>query len=121
MDLTLKITEVIGQARYLEWQDEALCRETDPDAFFPDPRDRAYAAKEVCSKCPVRGDCLKYSFDNNEPYGVWGGVSPDERKHFKRLGLPLNQEGADRWHEYRNGKRKSRRKSYEEINNRYSD
>jgi WhiB family redox-sensing transcriptional regulator len=120
MDQGLKVNLVLQNPRELDWQSQGLCRETDPDAFFPDPRDRAYAAKAICGGCPVRGKCLKYSFDNNEPYGVWGGVSPDERKHFKRLNLPLDDEGVDRWMAYRNIKRKARRETYKEINNKYS-
>ena len=36
-------------------------------------------AKAICSTCPVISDCLKAALANHEPYGVWGGMSADER------------------------------------------
>lgn len=120
MGLGTRVELVLGDPRELTWQDQGVCRETDPDAFFPEPRDRAYAVKNICGTCPVRGKCLEYSFENNEPYGIWGGVSPEERKTYKRLGLPMTNQGVDRWFKYRDIKRKARREAYKEINNRYT-
>lgn len=42
-------------------------------------------AKEVCFLCPVREQCLRYANENDESYGVWGGLTPQERG-YKRLG-----------------------------------
>lgn len=35
-------------------------------------------AKEVCSQCPMRRDCLADGM--NEGWGVWGGYTKPERK-----------------------------------------
>ena len=69
-----------------EWQFEGACRKVDPTLFFhPEGergaarRRRAEAAKAVCATCPVMKQCLEQSLAVREPYGVWGGLSEDER------------------------------------------
>lgn len=69
-----------------EWQFEGACRKADPALFFhPEGergaarRRRAEAAKAVCATCPVLQQCLEQSLRVREPYGVWGGLSEDER------------------------------------------
>jgi WhiB family redox-sensing transcriptional regulator len=37
-------------------------------------------AKAVCSSCPVIQRCLRWALEAREPYGVWGGLSVDERE-----------------------------------------
>ena len=36
-------------------------------------------AKAVCRTCPVRTECLEHALKIPEPYGIWGGLSEDER------------------------------------------
>jgi len=62
------------------WVDEALCAQTDPDAFFPDGGGSVKQAKKVCAKCPVVEDCLQWALSTNERFGVWGGKSERERR-----------------------------------------
>lgn len=69
-----------------EWQYEGSCREADPDLFFhPEGergaarRRRADAAKQYCNRCPVLELCRERSLAAREPFGVWGGLSEDER------------------------------------------
>jgi WhiB family redox-sensing transcriptional regulator len=33
----------------------------------------------VCARCPVIESCLKHALSVREPYGVWGGMSEEER------------------------------------------
>jgi WhiB family redox-sensing transcriptional regulator len=42
-------------------------------------RRRAEAAKAICATCPVIKECREQSLTVREPYGVWGGLSEDER------------------------------------------
>ena len=35
-------------------------------------------AKRICSKCPIRAECLDYSL-KHEPWGIWGGFDEWER------------------------------------------
>jgi WhiB family redox-sensing transcriptional regulator len=37
-------------------------------------------AKAVCSRCPVVESCLRWALAAREPYGVWGGLSVEERE-----------------------------------------
>lgn len=62
----------------MAWQDRGACRGADPDVFFPGPKQNARAAKKICAVCEVAAECLAYAIDN-EPLGVWGGMSPRER------------------------------------------
>lgn len=41
--------------------------------------EREEKAKEICRRCPVRETCLGYALAAREPYGVWGGLTEDER------------------------------------------
>jgi WhiB family redox-sensing transcriptional regulator len=38
------------------------------------------AAKAVCKGCPVIENCLRWAITAREPYGVWGGLSAEERE-----------------------------------------
>ena len=69
-----------------DWQYDGACVDADPAVFFsPDaergPRRRAReaAAKALCSVCPVVQECLNHALSVQEPYGVWGGLTINER------------------------------------------
>ena len=40
---------------------------------------REASAKALCAVCPVASECLRHAIAVKEPYGVWGGLSEDER------------------------------------------
>ena len=69
-----------------EWQYKGACRDLDPEAFFhpdgergPRRRNRENAAKAVCATCPVIAACRAHALAVQEPYGIWGGLSEDDR------------------------------------------
>ena len=66
------------------WQDYAACQGTDPEAFYPEKGGSTREAKKICDSCEVRGLCLQYALEHNEPHGVWGGMTERERAKFKR-------------------------------------
>jgi WhiB family redox-sensing transcriptional regulator len=68
----------------LPWQEEALCAQTDPEAFFPEKGGSTREAKRVCGRCDVKADCLEYALANDERFGIWGGLSERERRRLKR-------------------------------------
>lgn len=68
----------------LSWQSEALCAQTDPEAFFPEKGGSTRDAKRICTTCDVRGECLDYALSNDERFGIWGGLSERERRKIKR-------------------------------------
>ena len=67
-------------SRRPEWQDEALCAQTDPEAFYPEKGGSTVQAKRVCLACPVRSQCLSYALKHDERFGIWGGLSERERR-----------------------------------------
>lgn len=68
----------------LAWQVDALCAQTDPEAFFPEKGGSTRDAKKVCSACTVRSECLEYALGNDERFGIWGGLSERERRRLRR-------------------------------------
>jgi WhiB family transcriptional regulator, redox-sensing transcriptional regulator len=71
------------------WRDHALCRDTDPDLFFPVGTTglalvQIEQAKRVCRQCPVTETCLDYALATNQDSGVWGGLSEEERRVIRR-------------------------------------
>lgn len=78
-----------------DWQYQGACRTADPTLFFhPEGergsarRRRAEAAKAICQGCPVLQQCRTHALSVREPYGVWGGISEDERSSILASGLP---------------------------------
>ena len=71
------------------WRDQAACRHTDANLFFPagstGPNvDQIAAAKAVCRSCPVQDACLRFAFETNQDAGVWGGKAEDERRRLRK-------------------------------------
>lgn len=69
------------------WQDEGLCRTTDPEVWFStedeareDRVAREMRAKRICETCPVLARCREFALTTREPYGVWGGLTEGERR-----------------------------------------
>lgn len=67
-----------------QWQERALCAQTDPEAFFPEKGGSTREAKRICLGCEVRDRCLEYALANDERFGIWGGLSERERRRLKR-------------------------------------
>jgi len=73
----------------MDWRHRALCRDEDPELFFPvgtsGPALAQIAeAKTVCRRCPVMSECLTWALESGQDAGVWGGMSEDERRALKR-------------------------------------
>ncbi len=74
-------------ADFWDWQLHGSCRGEDPNLFFhpdgergPAREARETAAKSICASCPVRALCAEHALAVREPYGVWGGLSEDDRE-----------------------------------------
>jgi len=70
-----------------DWQERALCAQTDPEAFFPEKGGSTREAKRICSGCEVRAECLEYALANDERFGIWGGLSERERRRLRRAAV----------------------------------
>ena len=75
---------VLGPDGVFAWQQEALCAQTDPEAFFPEKGGSTREAKKVCQTCVVRAECLEYALAHDERFGIWGGLSERERRKLRK-------------------------------------
>ena len=63
----------------------------DPEVFFHPEGERGGSrqrrveqAKSICERCVVIEQCRTYALDHHEAYGVWGGLSEEERADIQR-------------------------------------
>ena len=54
------------------------------EEFYAEPDNRLsiQMAKFICATCPIKQECLDYAMEAKEEFGIWGGLTPDERKWF---------------------------------------
>jgi WhiB family redox-sensing transcriptional regulator len=74
----------MSDSEELDWHEQALCAQTDPEAFFPEKGGSTREAKRVCLSCDVRTECLEFALMNDERFGIWGGLSERERRRLKK-------------------------------------
>lgn len=58
----------------------AACQGMDTEIFFPEVKEEERAAKRICSGCMIRSDCLALARELGERHGIWGGMTPGERR-----------------------------------------
>jgi WhiB family redox-sensing transcriptional regulator len=75
-----------------DWQLQAACRGMESALFFAPDAERARArthriraAKAVCEQCPALTACRTYAVEAGEPFGIWGGLTEDEREPARHL------------------------------------
>ncbi len=73
-----------GSDEIADWQERALCAQTDPESFFPEKGGSTREAKKICTGCEVRSECLEYALAHDERFGIWGGLSERERRRLKK-------------------------------------
>ena len=81
-----------------DWRTRSLCRDSNPELFFPIGAtgialDQIDAAKEICTVCPVHGECLEFALATNQEAGVWGGTTEEERRKLRK-GWLANQRAS---------------------------
>ena len=69
-----------------EWQLNAACRGMAITTFYHPwaerdqaRKDRIAAAKAICRDCPAINKCRDHALRVREPYGIWGGLSEEDR------------------------------------------
>ena len=64
------------------WRPQAACLGHDTSLWFPDSYAHAAtrAARQVCTGCPVRRDCLHHALTTPENHGIWGGITETRRR-----------------------------------------
>ncbi|MFE3031528.1 WhiB family transcriptional regulator [Streptomyces canus] len=81
-----------------DWRDSAACASEDTEMFFAsaltaEGQANIRHAKVICWRCPSQLECGQWAIDNRVPFGVWGGVSEQERrKILRRRGVRLAED-----------------------------
>jgi WhiB family redox-sensing transcriptional regulator len=70
--------------RDLAWQDEANCKGSDADLFFPERGASTRVAKAICRECRVREQCLDFAVTVKAKFGIWGGMNERNRRGIGR-------------------------------------
>lgn len=88
-------TEVLDDLAALfrrpDWHQDAACRGAGPAMFYPGQGDDIGPAMAVCGTCTVTGPCRDAALDDGyHQFGVWGGLSPNQRKDQRR---PIRSSG----------------------------
>ena len=75
-----------------DWQRHAACHGMGNATFFhptdergPARAERIIRAKAICGSCPALDACRSHALSVREPYGIWGGLSEEDRA--KLLGV----------------------------------
>ncbi len=83
------------------WRWRAACADSGDVPFFAPDREQAKArvsriarAKAICARCPVMAQCRAYALQFREPFGIWGGLSEDERDQSLSIVLRDNKPHA---------------------------
>ena len=72
-----------------DWRNYAACAKMPKAVFFDykeqnlpkkDRKGYLQIAMNTCAGCPSRQECYEFAVCNNEPYGIWAGTTPEERK-----------------------------------------
>ena len=70
-----------------DWLSRAGCQGEPTDTFFAADHERGMElrrkvrrAKRICWSCPVLESCRSHALRTDEPYGIWGGLTPTERR-----------------------------------------
>lgn len=74
------------------WIDDAVCAQTDPEAFFPEQGGSSREARRVCLTCTARTDCLEWALATGERFGIWGGMTERERRELRKRDAGVEQE-----------------------------
>ena len=75
-----------------DWPQRGACRGRDTAMFFSPDGERSSArirreqrAKQLCEACPVRIECREHALTTGEAYGIWGGMTENDRaRHLRR-------------------------------------
>ncbi|MBY0440970.1 MAG: WhiB family transcriptional regulator [Mycobacteriaceae bacterium] len=75
---------------HTDWRNQAACaKHPNPNLWFPEIGNN-FEAKQICQQCPVRTQCLFHAARHNETEGIWGGLTPNQRKPRHHQHTPAN-------------------------------
>lgn len=66
------------------WRDNSNCKNTDPELFFDKSAEaQQEVAQKYCFGCKVVSFCLDFSLAFDARYGVYGGLTEEQRKKLR--------------------------------------
>lgn len=74
----------------IDWRQRGACRQEDAALFFPEHLNAAHArvalelARSICARCHVQRECLAYALEHERNFGVFAGLTPEERRQVPR-------------------------------------
>ncbi|HMK62981.1 MAG TPA: WhiB family transcriptional regulator [Acidimicrobiales bacterium] len=69
----------------VNWRKQALCAgHPDRGAWFSEDTAVTKRAQAVCRACPVREDCLAFAVGTGQRDGIWGGMTPYQRRRLRK-------------------------------------
>lgn len=73
------------------WHKQGACYGHGPDLWFGSEQEtyaervsREQLAKDVCNTCPVISECLNTALKDEIDHGIWGGLTPAERRRIAK-------------------------------------
>lgn len=105
--MTARLDHGVTPDRGLDWRDRAACVGHDTETWFPLATANQHRvsvvvqaqteqAKAICANCPVRQKCLDWALTTPEPWGIWGGLTEEERAAMRRPGLTQREAASAR-------------------------
>lgn len=70
-----------------DWMHDGRCSSEDGkynSLFFVDDETHYVEARKLCEGCPVQDVCLDWAIITNQEHGMWGGMSPRQRRTYKK-------------------------------------
>lgn len=82
-----------------DWRDNALCKGKDTNLFYPEAnvkggKKQVADVKAICRMCLVSSECLAFAINNDEQFGIWGGLLPKERMKVRKEHSVITKEVA---------------------------
>ncbi|MGW5745505.1 WhiB family transcriptional regulator [Amycolatopsis sp. NPDC003861] len=62
------------------WHQLARCRLYPTLNWHSTASEEAAVCRRICDSCTVRAPCLAEALTERDPWGIWGGLTPDERE-----------------------------------------
>jgi WhiB family redox-sensing transcriptional regulator len=77
-----------------EWEAKAVCRDHDPELWFPGRNESHIPAATLCFTCPVIRECRQWAEQSGQGCGVWGGKD-FRAPRAERKGCKWGHDGTD--------------------------
>ena len=72
------------------WMDDAACKGQPLQVFFYETHESNIdlPGVAICNGCTVRAECLAYAVEKDVQHGVFGGLTPFQRRNIKPTTRP---------------------------------